>query len=138
MAARFRLKSLIPSEDSEQECLIQWAKTQRWRERKLSDLIIMIPNGAYLGVDPRQRAVTMARLKRMGFRNGVFDLLLPIPRGRAPGLWVELKRRKGGIVSDDQHAFAVDMMTLGWVVAICEGWDQAKDSINRYLQGAAP
>lgn len=132
-AAVLKLKQVVPIESDEARWLIQWAATQRWGDKKLSDLLIMIPNGAVLAGDAKQRAMQMAKMKRTGFRPGVFDYLLPIPRGGAPGLWVELKRRKGGVVSDEQHSFAVDMMTLGWIVVVAEGWDDAKRAIESYL-----
>jgi hypothetical protein len=129
----FHLKAPLPTEDDEATCLIQWARWQKWKGKRLSDLLVMIPNGAYLGGDAKQRAITMAKLKRMGFRNGVADYLLPIPRGTSPGLWIELKRRQLGIVSPAQAVFKLDMEALGWVCAICEGWEAAKDEINLYL-----
>lgn len=132
-AAVLKLKQIIPTEDDEAQWLIQWAHTQRYNGRKLSDLLIMIPNGAYLGGDARQRAITMAKLKRTGFRAGVFDYLLPIPRGSYPGLWLELKRRKGGVVSEEQLAFAAEMRALGWSIKVREGWEEAMDAINEYL-----
>ena len=129
-AAVLKLKQVVPIESDEARWLIQWAATQRWGDRRLSDLLIMIPNGAVLAGDAKQRAMQMAKMKRTGFRPGVFDYLLPIPRDGAPGLWVELKRRNGGIVSDEQGLFKLDMEVLGWATAICKGWDEAKDAIN--------
>ena len=137
MTQPFRLKHLIPSEDSEAQCLIQWARVQRYQQWRLSDLLLMIPNGAYLGGDVRQRAITMAKMKRTGFRSGVFDYLLPVPRPPYPGLWIELKRRQLGIVSDSQGLFKLDMEVLGWKTAIAKGWEEAKDAINLYLHGVS-
>lgn len=129
-----KLKAPLPTEDDEQECLIQWARVQRYKRWRLSELLIMIPNGAYLGGDPRQRAITMARLKRMGFRNGVFDLLLPIPRPPYPGLFVEMKRRQLSVVSLEQSQFQMDMLDLGWATAICKGWEEGRAAIVEYLK----
>lgn len=129
----FKLKHLIPSEDSEAQCLIQWARVQRYQKWRLSDLLLLIPNGAYLGNEPKQRAITMGRLKRTGFRNGVFDYLLPVPKAPYPGLWLELKRRQIGIVSDDQGLFKLDMEVLGWKCVIARGWEEAKEAISGYL-----
>lgn len=134
-AAVLKLKAIIPIEDDEAKWLCQWARVQRWKQWRLSDLLIMIPNGAVLAGDARQRAMQMAKMKRMGFRKGVADYILPIPRGKYPGLFLELKRRSGGIVSDEQALFKLDMDVLGWATAICKGWEEAKDKINQYLHG---
>jgi hypothetical protein len=133
----FKLKAPLPTEDDEAQCLIQWAKTQRWKGKPLNSLVLMIPNGAYLGGDARQRAITMARLKRQGFRNGIFDFLIPIPRATSPGLWLELKRRQLGVVSLEQSQFQMAMLDLGWATAIAKGWEEAKDAISEYLRGGA-
>lgn len=131
---KFGLKSPMPTEADEAECLLRWAYLQRWSGQRLSDLLIMIPNGALLGGDARQRAMTMARFKRMGFRTGVSDYLVPIQRPPYPGLFLELKRRKGGVISDDQEEFMAQMSGLGWKTAICFGWEESRDVIVDYLK----
>lgn len=129
----FALKAPLPTEDDECQNLIRWAKWQKWRGKRLSDLLLLIPNGAYLGVDPKQRAITMAKLKRTGLRPGVFDYLLAIPRGSAHGLFLELKRRQLGVVSLEQSQFQMDMIDMGYATAIAKGWEQAVIEINQYL-----
>ena len=131
--AELKLKQVVPTEDDEAQWLMQWAHTQRWQHLSLARVLIMIPNGAYLGGDARQRAITMCKLKRTGFRPGVFDYILPIPQGVFPGLFLELKRRRGWVVSDEQVSFKVDMESLGWCCVIAKGWEEAKNAINVYL-----
>jgi len=129
----FRLKPPLPTEGDECAALLQWASVTRYKRWRLSDLLIMIPNGTKLFGTPKERAMQMARMKRLGFRPGVFDYLLPVPRGTSPGLWLELKRRQLGVVSEEQGQFKADMEALGWATAIARGWEAAKDEINLYL-----
>ena len=119
-----------------------WCEVARWRGWKISDLLIMVPNGAYLGADAKKRAQTMARLKRSGFRNGVFDYLLPVPIWSrtaippeilTPGLWLELKRTIGGRSSEDQAEFQGQMELFGWKCVVAKGRDQAVQAITEYL-----
>lgn len=133
----FRLKEILPTEDDEAQCLIRWAMSQRFNGWKISDLLIMVPNGAYLGGDVRQRAITMAKLKRTGFRNGVSDYLMPVAVGGFHGLAIELKRQKLGVVSDEQKQFGQLLTDLGWIWVSCKGWKAAKNVINNYLHGAS-
>lgn len=135
MTPVFKLKHLIPSEDYECQCLMRWASFQRWKTYRLSDVLIMIPNGAYLGGDAKQRAITMGKMKRTGFKAGVFDYLLPIPTDVAPGLWLEMKRRQLGVISLEQSQFRQLMLELGWATAIAKGWEEAKEAITNYLPG---
>jgi hypothetical protein len=134
----FTLKHLTPSEDSEAQCLVQWARVTRYQTWRLADLLLLVPNGAYLGNDLQQRHITMARMKRQGFRNGVFDYILPVPRAPYPGLWIELKRRSLGIVSEEQRQFKADMEALGWKCVIARGWEEGREAIMEYLGSGSP
>lgn len=126
---------LVPKEEDEAKYLTEWAHYRVWNGLRLSRILIAIPNGAYLGADAKTRAITMGKLKERGVRPGVFDYLLPVPcwRLKLPGLWVELKRTKGGVVSDEQKEFEADMIALGWKTQVCKGWVQASECIDRYL-----
>lgn len=132
----FALKELLPTEGDEACSLMQWAATQRYKGRRLTDYLIMIPNGAVLAGDARQRAIAMNRMKSQGFKAGVFDYILALPVAPYPGLWLELKRQKLGVVSEAQGLFKLHMEVVGWATAICKGWEEAKNAINDYLQGA--
>ena len=132
-----------PTEEVESACLMQWAHYRtfdfRGRTLRLSQYLIHVPNGAYLGKDPRTRAITMGKLKAAGLRPGCFDYLLPVPCEKLgyPGLWLELKRLQGGKVSDEQEKFEREMQFLGWRTEICRGWQAAAELIDHYLQIAA-
>jgi hypothetical protein len=129
MPTPFKLTAPLPTEDWEAACLIEWAHVTRWRGHRLSDLIVMIPNGVKLSGDPRQRAITMNRLKRMGFKAGCYDYFIAVP----PGLWLELKRTKLGVVSEDQATFGALMDKLGWSTTVCKGWEAASVAIMGFL-----
>jgi hypothetical protein len=131
--AALKLKATLPTEDQECQCLIEWARVKRYKGLPLSNYLIMVPNGAYLGGDLRQRQITMARMKRTGFKAGVFDYLLAIPRDGLGGLWIELKRRHLGVVSLEQSQFQMAMLHAGYEAVICKGWAEAKDAIEAYL-----
>lgn len=130
----FKLKAPVPTERDECEWLMQWAAVKRHEGTRLSDLLIMIPNGTKLAGDARARAIQMNRMKDIGFKPGVFDYLLPVMVGASPGLWLEMKRIKGGIVSPEQRKFDELMHALGWQTAICSGFEEARRVIVRYLK----
>ena len=145
-----RLRTLISTEEQEAFAFMAWCDVARWRGWRISELILMIPNGAYLGPSERIRAMIMAKLKRAGFRNGICDYLLPIPVSNStaltngsrvdfsyPGLWIELKRPKGGRVSDDQQEFIDQQKLFGWKAEVCEGADAAKKAVKEYLSISA-
>lgn len=131
------VKNVLPVASEEEECvnLFQWAQTMRWRGRPISEYLVHIPNGAYLGADAKTRAITMGKLKAMGVQPGVFDYIVPVPLlPGCPGLWLEMKRTKRGEVSDDQKAFRRRMAAMGWRCEIAKGWVAASRIIEEHLK----
>lgn len=137
---------VVPRESEEQKALFRWLELVRvpvpratdigrddWIS--LSEIAFAVPNGAVLAGDTRQRARHMANLKAQGFRNGVADVVVPIPTVRYHGLFIELKRLKGSKTSDAQIDFAALMRRLDYRVEICKGWEAARDVVVNYLAG---
>jgi hypothetical protein len=129
------MKLKPPSEYAECCHLLEWASYQRWGGHRLSDLLIMIPNGAYLGANPRTRAITMSKLKAAGLKPGVFDYLLAVPNwtDQYAGLWIEMKRQRLGSTSPEQGSFHTLVSQLGYCAIVCKGWVDASQHITAYL-----
>lgn len=75
-----------------------------------------------------------AKLKRTGVLAGVSDLHLPYPSKGYHGLWIELKRRKGGRLTNHQRLWLDLMDGWGHKVAVCYGWDEAREILEEYLK----
>ena len=75
---------LTGSEDAEQEKVVCWAKLMSNAYPDL-ELLYHVPNGG-----SRNKAEA-SKLRRMGVRAGVPDLVLPVPRAGYAGLYIELK-----------------------------------------------
>ena len=118
----------IPTETQEQTWVIQWSMQPSVRT-KFQDLkyLFHIPN-------ERSDKVQAAILKRMGVKKGVPDLCLPVPKGKHHGLWIEMKRIKDGVVSDDQRWWKENLESMGYIVAVCRGWQQAVNILCWYLE----
>ena len=119
-------KQLCPTEDAEQAALFRWAEYQQARLPALRWLFA-IPNGGY------RTKVTAGRMKATGTKAGVPDICLPIPHGGYHGLFIELKRRKGGTLSASQKVW-LDILNMHKYKAVrCNGFDEARDTILEYL-----
>ena len=120
-------KIMCPPEGVEQATLFSWASM---RIGKYPDLKWMhhIPNGGKRG------KAEAARLKAEGVKPGVADIFLPAPKGRYHGLYIELKTLDGGTRSKEQKEFIKDMSAAGYYATFCEGWQQAADLIEKYLE----
>lgn len=118
----------MPTESAEQQALFTWARLLEGKYPELR-LLYHIPNGG-----ARNKA-TAGRLKAEGVKAGVPDLCLPVARGNCHGLYVELKRARGGKVSDEQRNWMTALGQEGYMVAACPGWEQAARIIEGYLNG---
>ena len=116
-----------PTEAQEQAALIRWAQSQRRRWPEL-ELMFHIPNGG-----SRHRAEA-AHLQAQGVKAGVPDLCLPVARGPYHGLYIELKRQKGGRLSIAQTEWLQALQAQGYRAVVCAGWESARDTIVEYLR----
>jgi hypothetical protein len=116
----------VPTESQEQVTLFVWAGRESERYPALA-LLVHIPNGGL------RDKMTAARLKREGVKPGFPDLMLPVQRGGYAGLFVEMKRQKGGVVSAEQKAWITRLRGEGYKVEVCKGWEMARESLLSYL-----
>ena len=91
-------------------------------------LLFAIPNGG-------QRSITeAARLKAEGVLAGVPDLFIARASGTAHGLFIEMKRAKGGKVSAKQQAVMLTLSQEGYAVMVAHGCDDAWPFVKQYLK----
>ena len=115
----------IPKEHEEQVQFIQMVEAMY--PLQISSLLHAIPNGG-------DRDVRVAKnLKREGVRKGIPDLCFPVPRNGYHGLYIEMKRRKGGRVEKEQRYYIDMLRSLGYKAEICYGCDEAMQVFNEYL-----
>ncbi len=119
---------LIPTEDEEQEALFRWLAFASNRQPELR-LMIHIPN------EGKRSERQGAKMKKIGLRKGVPDLFLPVPKGKYHGLWIEMKRMKGSKTSKEQKEWIEALNRQGYFAAVCLGWLEAKQTIERYMKG---
>lgn len=116
-----------PTEAQEQKALFEWIAYNIWKWPELR-LCYHIPNGG--SRDPREAH----NLKLQGVKPGVPDICLPVPRGPYHGLYIELKRQKGGRLSEDQKAWLNRLNRVGYRAVVCNGFEAARDEILDYLK----
>jgi len=108
----------LPSEHFEQRELVRW-----FRQTYKGVRIFAIPNG---GVRSRAAA---GRLKAEGVSAGVPDLFVP-----AWGLWIEMKRQKGGVVSAEQKDWINYLQSVNHVCIVGKGAEAAKAAISDFYE----
>ena len=129
---------MTPSEHYEQVMLFRWAEIE-CRCRKFPKVMIggkeisvleflhAVPNG---GLRSKK---TAADLKLEGVKSGVPDISFPYPTGRHYGLYIEMKRKKGGKLSESQKKWLEYLNEAGYLAVVCKGEEQARDTIIKYI-----
>ena len=116
----------VPTESEEQQALFSWVQMQRGKYPELA-LLYHIPNG---GSRSKSEA---GRFKAEGVKAGVPDLCLPVARGEFHGLYIEMKRIKGGKTSSEQEGWIAALTAQGYYVEVCPGWERASEALLWYL-----
>ena len=116
-----------PTEEQEQAVVFQWAEIMENRYPELK-LLYHVPNG---GLRSKSEAV---RFKRVGVKSGVPDICLPVARKGYHGLYIEMKRQKGGTLSKPQREWLDDLFAQGYLAVRCDGADEAISTLERYLK----
>lgn len=119
-------RNFTPTEHDEQVALMQWVEYAVSAHPELR-LIFAVPNGG------ARHKVTAAKLKAEGVKAGVQDLAMLVPRGTFHGLLIEMKRRKGGVLSAEQKWWRDELHAQGYQTVVCKGWESARDAILEYL-----
>ena len=114
------------SEHAEQAALIALCAAHEAKHPELA-LLFAVPNGG------QRHPAVAAKLRAEGVRAGVPDLFLPVVRGGAPGLWIELKYGKNGL-SEHQQEWAERLRAQGYRVEVCRSAESALAALLAYLE----
>ena len=68
-----------------------------------------------------------------GMLPGIPDIVILAPRGQYGALFIEMKRSKGGIVSEAQEAVIAHLNANGYKACVCEGFDAARKVTTEYM-----
>ena len=120
-------KQNIPTEAQEQKALFEWRDYNIKRYPAL-ELLHAIPNGG------SRNPIEGRHLKEQGVMAGIPDICLPVPSLHHTALYIELKRRKGGRVSEEQRWWIGALNRVGCRAVVCMGWEEARNEIEDYLR----
>ena len=115
------------TEHEEQVALMRLVEMHLGRWPELG-MLFAVPNGG------DRNPIVGKKLKAEGVKPGVPDLCLCLPRGGYHGLFIELKRQKGGTVSPEQKAWIQALNGQGYRAEVCKGSVEAWAVIREYVQ----
>ena len=126
-----RRKLPVALEHDEAVALMQWVDLIINRYPEL-ELLFHVPNGGFRSKN------TAKKLKAEGVKKGVPDYILPVARGPYHGLFLELKRTKGGKTSPEQEALINKLRKQGYLALVAKGWEHASRILMGYLSLLSP
>lgn len=71
--------------------------------------------------------------KRSGLTKGVPDLVVPVPINGFHGLFLELKRANGGIITIEQQEWLDFLNSVGYLAKVARGAKEAIQIVEQYF-----
>lgn len=110
----------LPTEDQEQTKLATWLT-------KSNIPFYAIPNGG------KRDMLEAVKFKRTGVQAGVPDICVCKASGSYHGLYIELKRKKHGKVSENQLYWLALLREHGYYAEVAHGFEEAREMVLHYL-----
>jgi hypothetical protein len=111
------VNTYVPSEREEQAALVAWLL------KEYPQLVFFsVPN------EGKRTDFMKFHMKSTGLLSGVPDLILLFDEP----LFVEMKRTKGGTLSDNQKQVIAWIRASGYTVEVCRGFQEAKQKIQAF------
>jgi len=117
------------SEHKEQVAVIEYLT---FLQPKYKFRFYAIPNGG------ARNAVTGAILKAEGVSKGVPDICIPFKTRFFSGLYIEMKKTKGGQVSKEQREWLDYLKSQDYMAVVCKGSREAITQIDLFLGKELP
>ena len=93
-----------PTEDEEQSTVVEWCRWIALVHPRTHGHVWPVVASMNAG---KRTYTTAAWCQRQGMQKGFPDLFWPVPMRGKHGLFIEVKRRKGGKLSAEQHWWAL-------------------------------
>lgn len=119
-------RPFIPKEYDEQVAVFDWA---RYCNLDGINLMYATLNGVRLPIGLARK------MKRAGLKPGPTDINIDAPRRGFHGFRGEMKREKGGVLSEAQKDWHDALLSEGYFVIVAHGAKEMIDFIKWYLDG---
>lgn len=110
------------SEYDEQKILVKWLRDNK---------IKCASSGNGFALNTQDNVMYMAKLKASGLSKGFPDLEVFIGNGKS--LYIEMKRKKGGVVSEEQKKWMDWLNNNGYFAKVCHGADEAIEYVRGFI-----
>ena len=121
-------KNLTPLEKEEQINFVSYCE--------MNNITVVHIANEFLSQNYANRFSYIKSMKKQGYRIGFPDLaiLAKNKTGTHEVLFIEMKRQKGGRVSDEQKEWIQRLDNEGYCVGVAKGCESAIQILNQYLE----
>ena len=117
------------TEHQEQATVVSWCKRK-------GIVVASVPNGFFVPTGKSQQAKNrlhgqIAKLKAEGYAPGFTDLMVFLP---GMILFIEMKKKSGGVLSENQKCWEKILRGLGYFVVVCNGAGSAIQCIEKSIK----
>lgn len=124
-------RTLIPTEEEEQVAFVQWCRLKGYVVHHCANEV---------GGGSMQLKMRAIKAKKMGTSKGFPDLLIFVPIYGVVGepdayqpIAIEMKRKKGGVVSPEQKQWGEVMSAAGIPFKVCKGCEEAIEFVKEVV-----
>jgi hypothetical protein len=110
------------SEYEHQKIFVKWLRDNK---------IKCASSGNGFALNTQDNVMYMAKLKASGLSKGFPDLEVFIGNGKS--LYIEMKRKKGGVVSEEQKKWIDWLNDNGYSAKVCHGADEAIEYVKGFI-----
>lgn len=110
------------SEYDEQKILVKWLRDNK---------IKCASSGNGFALNTQDNVHYVAKLRATGLSKGFPDLEVFIGNGKS--LYIEMKRKKGGVVSEEQKKWITWLNDNGYSAKVCHGADEAIEYVRGFI-----
>lgn len=97
--------------------------------------VVHVPNGVKIAGGLRNKYAYINSLKTQGLRKGFPDIIVLAKNSNNEVLFMEFKREKGGVLSEEQKKWQFELRSMGYATCVVNGADEAINKLHEYLRG---
>lgn len=96
--------------------------------------VVHVPNGVKIAGGLKNKYAYINSLKTQGLKKGFPDIIVLAKNSKNEVLFMEFKREKGGVLSEEQKKWQFELRSMGYATCVVKGADEAIKRLHEYLR----
>lgn len=96
--------------------------------------VVHVPNGVMIAGGMKNKYAYINSLKTQGLKKGFPDIIVLAKNTKNEVLFLEFKREKGGVLSEEQKKWQFNLRSMGYATYVVHGANEAINRLHEYLK----